>query len=71
MSSERRIVPRKAYAIAVRFNVITQELVAVTARVKSGVSRGATKFREAIPLPRQGEAVDLSERGIGFKTRHT
>jgi hypothetical protein len=63
--------PRKAYAIVVRFNVITQELVAVTARVKSGVSRGATKFREAIPLPRQGEAVDLSERGIGFKTRHS
>jgi hypothetical protein len=50
MSGERRIARRKAYAIPVRFNVITQELVAVRARAKSGVPRGATKFLETIPL---------------------
>ena len=70
-SNERRIVPRKAYAIPVRFNVITQEFAAVGPRGKMGVPRGATKFLETIPLPQQGETVNLSERGIRFKTRHS
>lgn len=33
--------------------------------------RGATRFLETIALPQQGEAVNLSKRGIGFKTRHS
>ena len=69
-NNERRIVPRKAYAIPVRFNVISQELAAVGARGKMGIPRGASKFLETIPLPQQGETVNLSERGIRFKTRH-
>jgi hypothetical protein len=52
-------------------NVITQELAAVGARARVGIPRGATKFLETIPLPQQGETVDLSERGIRFKTRHS
>lgn len=70
-SNERRIVPRKAYTIPVRFNVISQELAAVGPRAKMGIPRGATKFLETIPLPQQGETVNLSERGIRFKTRHS
>lgn len=70
-SNERRIVPRKAYTIPVRFNVISQELPAVGPRAKMGIPRGATKFLETIPLPQQGETVNLSERGIRFKTRHS
>jgi hypothetical protein len=67
---ERRIAPRKSYAIRVRFNVIT-ELYAMV-----GAAGGATaparqnaKIFTTIPLPKRGEIVDLSERGIGFKTR--
>ncbi|MGA8408376.1 MAG: PilZ domain-containing protein [Candidatus Acidiferrales bacterium] len=70
-SNERRNVPRKAYAIPVRFNVIAQELAAVGPRGKMGVPRGAAKFLDTIPLPQQGETVNLSERGIRFKTRHS
>jgi hypothetical protein len=40
-NNERRIVPRKAYAIPVRFNVITQEFAPLGARAKVGTPRGA------------------------------
>jgi hypothetical protein len=70
-SNERRMVPRKAYAIPVRFNIIAPEFAAVGARAKTSLPRGASKFLETIPLPQQGETVNLSERGIRFKTRHT
>ena len=70
-NKERRIVLRKAYALPVRCNVITQELAALGTRAKPGIPRGATNFLETIALPLQGETVNLSERGIGFKTRHS
>lgn len=70
-SSERRIVPRRAYTILVRFNVILQELAAVGPRGKMGIPRGASKSLETIPLSQQAETVNLSERGIHFKTRHS
>jgi hypothetical protein len=70
-SNERRIVPRKVYTIPVRFNVISQELAAVGPRGNMGIPRGASKFLETIPLPQQGETVNLSERGIRFRTRHS
>ena len=66
---ERRIAPRKSYAIPVRFNVITEQYAMV------GAGGGATaparqnaKVLTTIPLPKQGEIINLSERGIGFKT---
>jgi hypothetical protein len=46
---------------------ITQEFAAVGARAKVGILHGARKFLETIPLPEQGETVDLCERGIRFK----
>ncbi|MFY9803055.1 MAG: PilZ domain-containing protein [Candidatus Acidiferrales bacterium] len=69
-SNERRIVPRKAYAIPVRFNVITHEFAAIATGAKTE-ARGVSRFLETIPLPQQGETVNLSERGIRFKTRHS
>ena len=53
-NNERRIVPRKAYAIPLRFNVITQELAALGTRAKPGMPGGATRFLETIALPQQG-----------------
>jgi hypothetical protein len=70
-NNERRIVPRKAYSMPIRFNVISQELAAVVPRAMMGIPRGASKFLETIPLPQQGETVNLSERGIRCETRHS
>jgi hypothetical protein len=65
---ERRIAPRKSYAIPVRFNVITEQRAMVGAAA-SAPARQNAKVLTTIPLPKQGEIVNLSERGIGFKTR--
>ncbi len=67
-SHERRIAPRKSYAIPVRFNVVSEQYAMV------GVASVATahanaKILTTVPLPQQGEIVNLSERGIAFKTR--
>jgi PilZ domain len=67
---ERRIAPRKSYAIPVRFTVVSEQNATV------GVANAATvpahpnaKLLTTIPPPQQGEIVNLSERGIAFKTR--
>src|ERR1700722_14234814 len=65
---ERRITPRKSYTIPVRLNVVSEQYAMV------GVASVATahanaKILTTIPLPQQGEIVNLSERGIAFKTR--
>jgi hypothetical protein len=65
---ERRIAPRKSYAIPVRFNVITEQRAMVGAAATAPARQNA-KVLTTIPLPKQGEIVNLSERGIGFKTR--
>jgi PilZ domain len=69
-SHERRITARKSYAIPVRYNVITEQyaMVAATGGEKAP-ARGNAKILTTIPLPQLGEIVNLSERGIGFKTR--
>jgi hypothetical protein len=67
---ERRIAPRKSYAIPVRFNVITEQCATVgAAGAATAPARQSAKILTTIPLPKQGEIVNLSERGIGFKTR--
>ena len=69
-SHERRSATRKSYAIPVRFNVITEQYAMVgAASVSSGPARANAKILTTIPLPQQGEIVNLSERGIGFKTK--
>ena len=64
-SNERRCAARKSYAIPVRFNVITEQY----AMVGAAPARANAKILTTIPLPQQGEIVNLSERGIGFKTK--
>ena len=69
-SHERRSATRKSYAIPVRFNVITEQYAMVgAASAASGPARANAKILTTIPLPQQGEIVNLSERGIGFKTK--
>jgi hypothetical protein len=69
-SHERRSATRKFYAIPVRFNVITEQYATVgAASVSSRPARANAKILTTIPLPQQGEIVNLSERGIGFKTK--
>jgi hypothetical protein len=54
----------------VRFNVITEQYAMVgAASAGSGPARANAKILTTIPLPQQGEIVNLSERGIGFKTK--
>jgi hypothetical protein len=70
LSHERRSATRKSYAIPVRFNVIAEQYAMVgTASAASGPARANAKILATIPLPQQGEIVNLSERGIGFKTK--
>jgi PilZ domain len=69
-SHERRIAARKAYAIPVRFNVITEQYaMASVASATTAPVRASAKILTTIPLPQQGEIVNLSERGIAFKTK--
>jgi hypothetical protein len=69
-SHERRIAPRKSYAIPVRFNVIAEQYAMVgAASAANSPANASTKFLTTIPLPQLGEIVNLSERGIGFKTK--
>jgi hypothetical protein len=67
---ERRIAPRKSYAIPVRFHLITEQYAMVgAAGGATALARQNAKILTTVPLPKQGEIVNLSERGIGFKTR--
>lgn len=69
-SHERRIAARKAYAIPARFNVITEQYaMASVAGAASAPARASGKILTTIPLPQQGEIVNLSERGIAFKSK--
>ncbi len=67
---KRRNAPRKSYAIPVRFNVITEQYAMVgAASASSAPMHQNAKILTTIPLPKQREIVNLSERGIEFKTR--
>jgi PilZ domain len=69
-SHERRIAPRKSYAIPVRFHVVSEQYAMVgVASVATAPAHANAKILTTIPLPQQGEIVNLSERGIAFKTR--
>jgi PilZ domain len=67
---ERRIAPRKSYAIPVRYNVVSEQYAMVgVASAATAPARANPKMLMTIPLPQEGEIVNLSERGIGFRTR--
>jgi hypothetical protein len=67
-SHERRSATRKSYAIPVRFDVITEQYAMVGA-AEATPGRANAKMLTTIPLPQQGEIVNVSERGIGFRTK--
>lgn len=70
--NERRINPRKDCAIPVRFRILANGSSRAAERVEEGSSRVATMAAtkvEAKPGIHEGEAVNLSERGICFKSR--
>jgi len=67
-SHERRIAPRKSYAIPVRFNVVSEQH-AMVAVASVATAHANAKILTTIPLPQQGEIVNLSERGIACKIR--
>ncbi|MFZ3215106.1 MAG: PilZ domain-containing protein [Candidatus Acidiferrales bacterium] len=67
---ERRVTARKSYTIPVRYNVITEQFATVgVAHALAAPERPSAKYLTTIPLPQLGEIVNLSERGVGFKTR--
>jgi PilZ domain len=70
-NNERRIVPRKSYSLPVRFNILPEEFAAVSVRETHAVAGNSRKSLETMPIPQVGESVNLSERGILFKTRHS
>jgi hypothetical protein len=71
-SKERRISPRKACTIPVRFRSFAQEYMPVSMGVAA--SRGSSKESRAMKLRSSGqetfvgETINLSERGIRFKS---
>jgi hypothetical protein len=69
--NERRINPRKDCAIPVRFRVLSDGSSRATERVEEGSGRVATMPAtkvETMAGIHEGEAVNLSERGICFKS---
>jgi hypothetical protein len=71
-SKERRICPRKTCTIPVRFRSIADESVPISMGVAA--ARGSAKEMQAMkPGPSNqeiivGETINLSERGISFKS---
>ncbi len=63
-SHERRIAPRKSYAIPVRFNVLTEQYAMLgVASVATAPAHANAKILTTIPLPQQGEIVNLVRAG--------
>src|SRR5271154_133489 len=67
--NDRRIVPRKPYAMPMKFVVLSQESAgAGNFDMRSGPLAAQSGIEDA-PLPYEGETVNLSERGVGFKSQ--
>ncbi len=70
---DRRVVPRKPYSMPMRFVVLTEEF----AYAGRSVPHAAVAERPASPgtakpmQPHDGVTVDLSERGMEFKSKQT
>jgi hypothetical protein len=72
-SKERRLSPRKGCAIPIRFRTFTSEYmpVEVNAAAAKRLSARMSSVRMATGESEtfEGEAIDLSERGISFKSK--
>jgi hypothetical protein len=67
---DRRVTSRKAYSLPVRYTVLTEELVSVPYVQPRGESAVRShRVAEALRNERNGETVNLSERGMYFTSR--
>jgi hypothetical protein len=67
---DRRVTNRKAYAMPVRYTVLTEELVPVAYEsVRGEAAMRSHRMPEVMRSGRDGETVNLSERGIYFTSR--
>lgn len=67
---DRRVATRKAFALPVRYTVLTEELVSVPyENPHAEHGRRAHAAAESVRTDRAGETVNLSERGIYFTSR--
>jgi hypothetical protein len=70
---DRRIVPRKPYSMPMRFVVLTEEFAYAGRSVpRAAVAEKQSAAGTAQPMqPHDAVTVDLSERGVGFKSKET
>ena len=67
---DRRITTRKAYELPVRYSVLTEELVSVPYENPRAPAPNRThRTPESNRSAREGQTVNLSERGLYFTTR--
>ena len=70
LKEDRRVALRKAYALPVRYTVLTEELVSVPfANPSADAAHRSHALPESLRTRRDGETVNLSERGIYFTSR--
>jgi PilZ domain-containing protein len=69
-ANDRRVVPRKPWAVPVRFIVHSEEfaLAGDFATHRPSVANAKYGIAHAM-VPHEGQTFDLSERGIGFKSQ--
>ncbi|HUO35088.1 MAG TPA: PilZ domain-containing protein [Candidatus Acidoferrum sp.] len=65
-SIERRMSPRKLFAAPIRFRFLSEQVAASIGVVKPGAAAAATRSAVASVDQFEGEAIDISERGVCF-----
>jgi len=70
-TEDRRIVPRKPYVMPIRFIVLSEEFAIAGNLERKSAAASETLGTVAARsfLPYQGETVNLSERGVRFKSQ--
>ncbi len=69
LKDDRRVANRKTYSLPVRYTVLTEELVTVPYEETRGVVAVRNPKRsDSLRNSREGETVNLSERGIYFRS---
>ena len=66
---DRRITTRKAYALPVRYSVLTEEFATVPSETETPRASSANRtprLPESVRSARDGQTVNLSERGVYF-----
>jgi len=73
-TKERRLTPRKGCVIPIRFIILTREYSSVEVNIVAPKRLSARMSSVRVAADKseifEGEAVDLSERGISFKSAY-